>query len=349
MLVSREDLNWAASQGLISTEQAEALWKALDSRTSSPDRAQFDFIHVLYYFGALIVIGAMGWFMTLAWENYGGGGIFLIAVAYAIGFILAGRTLWFKEGLKIPGGLLFTMAVCMAPLAIYGLERMLGVWPQGEPGAYRDFHVWVRGSWLLMEVGTVIAGLTALKFVRFPFLTAPIAFALWYMSMDVTPILLGQREFTWDQRLWVSVWFGMMVLLVTYLVDRRTKDDYAFWGYLFGTMAFWGGLSLIESGSEFRKFLYCLINIGLMMASVALDRRVFIVFGSLGVFAYLGHLAWTVFRDSFMFPFVLSLLGIVIIYLGVSYQRKRDLIETTLLAALPRSIRQLLPRERVAR
>jgi hypothetical protein len=102
----------------------------------------------------------------------------------------------------------------------------------------------------------------------------------------------------------------------------------------------------MESGSEFWKFVYCLINVGLMMVSLAMDRRVFIVFGSLGVFGYLGHLAWTVFKDSFIFPFVLSLLGILIIYLGVKYQRNREMIESTVLGALPRSIRQLLPRER---
>jgi hypothetical protein len=40
-----------------------------------------------------------------------------------------------------------------------------------------------------MEVGTVAAGLVALRYFRFPFLTAPIAFALWFMSMDLTPLI----------------------------------------------------------------------------------------------------------------------------------------------------------------
>jgi hypothetical protein len=52
---------------------------------------------VAYYFGALIVMSAMGWFMTLGWERYGGNGIFLISTLYAVLFILAGRTLWYNE------------------------------------------------------------------------------------------------------------------------------------------------------------------------------------------------------------------------------------------------------------
>jgi hypothetical protein len=345
MKVSKEDLNWAASEGLISTEQVEALWRALESRRGAGPK--FDLAHVAYYFGALIVISAMGWFMTLGWERFGGGGIFLIAAAYALCFVLAGRTLWYKEHLKIPGGLLFTMAVCMTPLAIYGLERLTGIWPQGDPGVYRGYHIWVKGSWFLMEVGTIIAGVVALRFIRFPFLTAPIAFSLWYMSMDLTPLLFGKTDFTWNERLWVSLWFGLAVLVVAYVIDRRTREDYACWGYLFGMLAFWGGLSLMETGSEFRRFLYGLINVGLMLLSVLLDRRVFIVFGALGVFGYLGHLAYSVFKDSLMFPFVLSLLGIVIIYLGIKYQRHRDVIDRSILGLLPEQLRHLLPRERV--
>jgi len=192
MKVSKEDFHWAASEGLISPEQAEALWKALENRsTTSP---KFDLAHVAYYVGALIVISAMGWFMTEAWERFGGGGNFLVSVIYALCFALAGRTLWYKESLRVPGGLLFTMAACMTPLAIYGLERLTGIWPQGDPGVYRGYHMWVKGSWFLMEVGTIIAGLVTLKFIRFPFLTAPIAFTLWYMSMDLTPLLYFARD-----------------------------------------------------------------------------------------------------------------------------------------------------------
>ena len=346
MEISLNDLKWAAAQGLISAAQAEVLWQALDSR--HPVRPKFDLTHVVYYFGAMLIIAAMSWFMTLGWEWFGGGGIFLISTLYACGFALVGRRLWQKEHLKIPGGLLVTVAVCLTPLAIYGLERFTGIWPQGDPGTYRDYHIWVKGSWFLMEVGTIIAGLIALTFARFPFLTAPIAFTLWYMSMDLTPLLFGKADFTWPERLRVSLWFGLTMLVGSYLIDRRTKEDFAFWGYLFGMLAFWGGLSLMESSSELGKFFYGLINIALMLLSVLLDRRVFIVFGALGVFGYLSHLAHSVFENSLLFPFALSFLGIVLIYLGTKYQRNRERIEQAILALVPEGLRRFLPRERIA-
>ncbi|WP_317105114.1 DUF2157 domain-containing protein [Chroococcidiopsis sp. SAG 2025] len=346
MKIYKDDLSWAASQGLITEAQAEALWQALSNRIG--DRPQFNFANVTFYFGALVVISAMSWFMSLAWESFGGGGMFLLACIYAFCFVMAGKTLYFHQNMKVPGGLLFAIAVCMTPLAIYGLQRWTGFWIQGDPGVYRDYYVWIKGSWFLMELGTIIAGLIALKFVRFPFLTAPIAFSLYFMSMDLTPLLFGKNEFSWAQRLLVSLWFGIACIVVAYLVDLRTRrrdGDFAFWLYLFGLLAFWFGMTLMRDSSEWQKLIYCLINLGLILLSVLLKRKVFIVFGALGVFGYLSHLAYTVFKNALLFPFALTVLGISIIYLGVLYQRHNRKIERFFERSLPQFLRQMLPRD----
>ena len=147
MKITKKDFDWAVSENFISIEQAEVLWNKLENRTLN--QPKFDLPHVAYYFGALIVISSMGWFMTEAWEKFGGGGIFLISLIYALCFLFAGRTLWYKQNLKIPGGLLFTMAVCMTPLIIYGLERFIGIWPQGDPGIYQGFHFLIQNHILI--------------------------------------------------------------------------------------------------------------------------------------------------------------------------------------------------------
>lgn len=341
MKLTKDDLEWAASQGLISKDQIDPLWKALENR--SPVRLKLDLSNTLYYFGALIVVSAMSFFMTLGWEMFGGSGIFLIASAYGIAFAMAGRYVWYKKDLKIPGGLLFTVAVCMTPLAVYGFETMTGIWPQEDPGFYRDYHIWIKGSWFIMELATIIAGLITLKYIRFPFLTAPIAFTLWYMSMDLTPLLFGRHDFSYEERLWVSLWFGLAMLIFSFLIDRKTKEDYAFWGYLFGMLAFWGGLSLMNSDREISKLIYCLINLILMLVSVFLQRRVFMIFGAMGVFGYIGHLVWRVFEHSILFPFVLSFLGILIIFAGLTYQRRQAAIEKYILDHTPDFMKKRLP------
>lgn len=89
--VSRKDFGWAVSEGAISESQTEDLWRALEGRDA--DRPRFDLPHVAYYFGALVVISAMTWFLTLGWERFGGGGILAISPSYALAFAVAGGLL----------------------------------------------------------------------------------------------------------------------------------------------------------------------------------------------------------------------------------------------------------------
>ena len=77
----------------------------------------------------------------------------------------------------------------------------------------------------------------------------------------------------------------------------------------------------MDSGSELKRFVFLLINARLVALSLKLRRTVFLVFGALGVYVYLGHLAWQVFKDSLLFPFVLALLGLSLILATVLGQR----------------------------
>ncbi len=82
-----------------------------------------------------------------------------------------------------------------------------------------------------MEVATVLAGFIALRFWRFPFITAPIAYALWYMSMDLAELISGGHRLSWQEKADLSAVFGAVMLLGAYIADLRGKAaDYAFWG-----------------------------------------------------------------------------------------------------------------------
>lgn len=52
-----------------------------------------------------------------------------------------------------------------------------------------------------------------------------------------------------------------------------------------------------------------------------MNRKSLVVFGSIGSVLYLSWLTWTIFYDSWAFPFVLTALGIFVIFLGVQLQK----------------------------
>ncbi|HEY6339818.1 MAG TPA: hypothetical protein VIW68_15105 [Candidatus Sulfotelmatobacter sp.] len=330
--ISQEQLERAAIEAGLLPENAQAIWRQLHSR--SDVEAHFEAAHVGYYFGALLVIGAMGWFMTNGWDSFRGWEVFAIASGYAAIFVLVGRLLWPRPQFRIPSGLFITMAVCMVPLAVYGLERQFKLWPSIDPGSYATFHPYINASWVAMEGATVLASAIALRYFPFPFLTAPAAYALWYMSMDLTALLFG-KQWQWRQLCEISAAFGLVMLLVSYWADHRTKLDYSFWGYLFGLMTFTGGLSLLDSGSQLAKLAYCLIHVAMVVVSLVLQRKVFLVFGALGVFGYLADEAYSYFRTSVAFPFVLSFIGIALIVAAMKFKKNEAAWQQRLARRLP--------------
>lgn len=102
----------------------------------------------------------------------------------------------------------------------------------------------------------------------------------------------------------------------------------------------------MDSGSELNKFIYCLINVGIVFLSVYLRRRIFIVFGAAGILGYLSHLAWRVFKDSYAFPMILALIGIAMLYIGVQYQKNKKDFEAVFEKYLPQALLKWRPVER---
>jgi hypothetical protein len=324
MRIDKPQLERAMSELGFTREQTALLWSKLDSTPGVESR--FEPAHVGYFFGALLIIGAMGWSITDGWDRFAGWQLAAIALVYAALFVVTGSRAWRKSIYRIPGGLLITMAVCMTPLAVYGLERQFHLWPQLDPGSYTSFHPLIDASWVGMEVGTVLAALVAIRYFKFPFLTAPAAYALWYMSMDLTGLIFG-KAWIFRQLCVVSAIFGLLMLLIAYWLEGKSDLDFSFWGYLFGLLAFTGGLSLMESHSELSKFGYLLIHIALVGISLLLKRKVFLAFGAIGIFGYLSNEGYTHFRNSVAFPFVLSVIGIVLIFLAMQYKRNEAALQ----------------------
>lgn len=358
------DLAVAVQSGILTAGQAQALWRhgqqrglvhglaAASAHTDAlPAPAgrgpRFGFTNVLYYLGGMLAIGAMTLFMTLAWDAVGPWGLGLLACLYLAGALAVARH-FERQALAVPAGILATLAVCLVPLIVWSVQHALGLWPPGSIGErYDDYHRFIDWRWLTLEFVTLAAGVVMLWLYRLPFMVMPIAVTLWYMSMDAGNALMHEHGFDWDLSRNITLVFGLATVAMAMWVDVRTRraqepvwrQDYAFWLYLFGALMAWCGLSLMDSGSELGKALYALINVGAVLLGAAIGRRVFTVLGALGVAGYLGHLSWAVFRDSLLFPVVLTLIGLGVIALGVWWQRHEAALQARLSRWVPAGLR----------
>ncbi|MCV6589940.1 MAG: DUF2157 domain-containing protein [Marinobacterium sp.] len=343
MKVSRHNLEQAAERGLIEKQQIDPLYRFLHAQ-QNPD-SRFNLTNTLYYLGGFLAIGALSLFMNLGWEQFGGWGIVGLCMLYGLAALLLLERLHQRQP-GLPAALTAVFILALVPLAIYGFQLAMDWWDAELK--YREYHRHIRPLWLWMEFGTLLVAVLLLSRYRYPLLMLPLALTLWYLSMDLADLITG-NDASWRERSWMTMWFGLVILFAALAVDMRPihhqetrsstpVQDYAWWLYLAGVLAFWGGMTAQDSDNELAKLGYCTVNLLLIGSGIVLQRRVLALFGAMGVSLYLGHLTWSVFEDSWLFPVVLIALGILIVYLGLIWQRHERRLSQKMQAWLPDTV-----------
>jgi hypothetical protein len=337
--IGKSDLVTAAQNGAMASQDVESLWAQLLETSSESQPKGFDMAQLLYYAGGGLVAMAMGWFIYLAHDSFGAGAACGMAIAYCAIFAALGHKLRFKNDQRIAGAVLYLLAVLMVPYAVS--TALTAALPAGSMS--------VLQTAMILELSTLAAGFAALRLVKVSLLSAPVFGSLWLLTMTGAAMFVGDSSnffaFGSDYFSSVSMTMGAALLASAIVVDSKfgRSEDYSWWGYLFGVAAFWIPLSMLDNGSEIGRFAYFGVNVAMMIASVVLARKVFLVAGSLGAIYYVGHLLWSLFSNSIFFPFAMIAGGIGIIYLGVQYRRNKNEIENLIYSMVPQALRDRLP------
>jgi hypothetical protein len=96
------------------------------------------------------------------------------------------------------------------------------------------------------------------------------------------------------------------------------------------------------SGRLAGKLVYLAVHFVLGFIGAVLARRVFAVFGGIGIAAVLTDLSWHLFKNSFGFVLVLTVLGFALIALGLWWSKHEAAMSARLRAVLPADLRELL-------
>ena len=303
------------------------------------------FQKVLYYGGGLLIISAMTWLMGTSWSNFGAVGMTLVSAIYFIVFFIGGFYIFFKKRLEIAGGLLFSVSIAVIPLLVFSILRAFEFWPEGWE--YDDYYVWVRGKWIILEISVILVALPILLKTKFPFIVFLIAGSLWFFSMDIVPIIYEKTNITWTERAIVSNIFGLFMIGIGYFMDIKFKKDYAFWMYLFGLITLSSGLSVFYNDNVLSFTLLGAINVLLILFSIFINRNVFLIFGTIGLTQFLSRLSWVFFKGSVIFPFALTIIGILLILLGIYFQKNKNNIQEKTIKRLPLFILELRPKRNI--
>lgn len=143
VILGWSDIEAAVASGAIAAAEARPLWarwvadgcvtqppafasappvEAPPARLAPLGGPRFSFTNTLYYFGGMVGIGAMSLFMTLGWQSFGAWGLALIGTGYLLACLLVADHLK-KRSLPVPAGILATLAVVLAPLVVWSVQR----------------------------------------------------------------------------------------------------------------------------------------------------------------------------------------------------------------------------------
>ena len=306
-------LKRGVEEEIISQQQAEQLSQLYKKESI------FTISNLLIYFGGLSAIGSVTFFITMGFLKYGYISVIFSTILFFITFLMV---LDRVENV-VAKGVVATMIVFLTPLFVYGVLGYFGMW---DIKHYPNYYKIIDKNYLLLEISTILASIFMLKKIKYPFLILPIAFSLWFMSMDITELIFDKLSF--ENRRVISLIFGFYTTILAYYIDNK-KSEYSFWLYLFGVIMFWSGLTFTHSSSEFAKFVYFLINIVLLLIGVVIKRKVFLTFGSLGVIVYFFHLS-ELFRNSFIFVYMVTFMGIAFVWIGSRFDKYEEKIKSKL-------------------
>jgi hypothetical protein len=330
-VISLEQLEASIARGIITREQyeriiAEAGVVAAGAEAAGPDESRrgFNWVTIAYFLGAGIVLYAFGWLLVDRWTVLGPGGVLAVSLAYSAIFAFVAWWL-FRERYPVAGGLATTLVVGMTPITIWALQHLIGAWPDYNYAVCRDAGPWFfgcAGRWLPVQLATIGAALIALRRIRFSFLTAPIAIALFFLVTTTVEIIFGADHGPAAAG-WVSVATASLLATVAYAVERRTlgQEDFAIWVYLASLVVATLAVGELWQVEPMVRHMLAPIALLLMAAALYLRRRTFLVFSVLALFAWLTYLAQDVFRTTLAFPLLLATFGIALILVTVWLQK----------------------------
>jgi hypothetical protein len=221
------------------------------------------------------------------------------------------------------GGLLIFVAVGIVPLLVYSIEDAMGLWPADAFGADADYHDAVAPAWVAVEVAAITACLAVLGSVRFPLLIAQAAFWAWLLAMDLTRVVRRSEDWSWDApEQAIGLGFGLVLLGLGVWRRRRGLEGEAFWLALSGhAIAFLHATALGLAEGGLPTLLYLVFYLAVVVASVWLQSRTYLVFGALGCYGYVSYLAFSVFDGALGFTVALALIGLAIVLGAVAFQQ----------------------------
>ncbi len=275
-----------------------------------------------------MVLFSYSFWLTTHWEELSNLIRILLCVVSIIVLGLTGDFLKRNTEFEKAGRLLIFAAAGIIPLLIYSIEKMINIWPgtDTEEIAYFLFLGTIKGAWVLLDLISLIILILVFRLVKDHLLTILVSNFAYFLILDLSGLLFGIKKGTEAHYLlWL---FGGIIIAtwgIYYYYQKNTI--FARWPSIFGLLMIFSATSwlAIVGKNEFGyALLGLIISTAMILVSIGIESKIYLTFGSIGIFWFVDYLVFSIFFDSFGFTLTTLAIGLATISLGMMFQKNKN-------------------------
>lgn len=281
---------------------------------------------VMYYVSWIMILIGLVLFFGVGTAIYGYNFMTIASVCYAILFYQLGNYAWFSLHSPNLGGILLSLSILMVIPGIIGLNRK---------SPRHDSEITVIS--IQIELAIILCSSYMLyHFPGFPFFVTFIGLATCIFSIDILKLFSPDHTIELTQVKRVIQAFGFLMMVLAWKIETilKPKIDYSYWLYFWGLISFWTAITTesIDS-SNFRKFCYGCLNLGLIHFGILSEKLLFVCYGLLGIFLYQDYCYFIMTNSSRQFlsyPIIHNLLVISSAFYLENHYPSNHILSSTL-------------------
>jgi len=282
------------------------------------DAKHFNVSDVLYYIGGAIVFIGVAVMIGGSWGNLSDVARISVTLGLGIVFYIIGALL--SNAVKFGGvsTAFFLTAGLTIPVGIFVLLDTIGI------------QTYTAQSNVIVSLILVICFLAShFAFKKSVLTVFTILYSTW-LFMSATNMLFDVGQLGWEFYAYRVLAIGLSYIAIGYAFSlNKQLKNLRGWLYSFGSLLFLG--AAIALPGVFWEIIYPGLIFGIIMLSIKMKAKAFLVWGSLFLMGYIGKITATHFSTGLGWPVSLMIAGLALVGIGyyAFYLNKKYLSKTS--------------------
>jgi len=309
------EIKQASGQKIITRDEVLGAFDAGQSPANQSIHKKIGLTDIMYYIGGAIVVLGIGILIFQNWERLNTPVQILATLGTAIAAYVVGVLFNRYPNLSGPSVAFFLISALLLPLGLYITLDKAGV------------DVNTAGTAVFVSALMLAVFLASYFIFKKSLFTLFAIVAGTSLFFALVGWIVESNHYLYDAKIteYEFLVTGLVYMLLGYSFSLAVQEKLSGLLYGFGSLAFLGAALTLQGFSPdqnaFWELVFPLLVFGIIILSVWLKSKTFLVFGSLFLIGYIFKLTGEYFQENLGWPLALVLAGLIII--GISYYAVR--------------------------